>query len=220
MKGKILSALKAAHADFSAQTYDVVATNLANTGLVTDENLQDIVSKSLNSLQATQAEADRRVSKLQKENQELKTKLEAKPEEKKEEETSPENKKEDGKEPDVWEQRFNKLAELVEKQNQSIEGLYKEKQTSSRKTGYEALFTDVKDDKIKANKLAAFDRLSFKDDEDYNAFLESEKEFISGFVQSQATESLKGGRAFQGQSTGGVKPDEKLLDSVVDSFKI
>ena len=197
-KSKIAEALKEAHADFNAQTYDVVATNLANTGLVTDENLNDIVSKSKTSLQATQAENDRRASKLSKEIDKLKSQLEQKQEPK--DEKPKDEPKADGKEPDVWEQRFNKLAELVEKQNSSIEGLYKEKQQTSRRSQYESIYKDVKDEKFKANQLAKFDRMNFKDDEDFNSFLETETNDVKDFNQSQANENLKGNPPMSGFS--------------------
>ena len=211
-KSKIAEALKEAHADFNAQTYDVVATNLANTGLVTDENLNDIVSKSKTSLQATQAENDRRASKLSKEVEKLKSQLEQKQEPK--DEKPKDEPKADGKEPDVWEQRFNKLAELVEKQNSSIEGLYKEKQQTSRRSQYESIYKDVKDEKFKANQLAKFDRMNFKDDDDFNSFIETEANDVKDFNQSQANENLKGNPPMSGIN-GKSKPSESEIKEVM-----
>ena len=215
-KSKIAEALKEAHADFNAQTYDVVATNLANTGLVTDENLNDIVSKSKTSLQATQAENDRRASKLSKEVEKLKSQLEQKQEPK--DEKPKDEPKADGKEPDVWEQRFNKLAELVERQNSSIEGLYKEKQQTSRRSQYESIYKDVKDEKFKANQLAKFDRMTFKDDEDFNSFLETETNDVKDFNQSQANENLKGNPPMSGFG-GKAKPSEAEVNEIVGNMK-
>ena len=215
-KSKIAEALKEAHADFNAQTYDVVATNLANTGLVTDENLNDIVSKSKTSLQATQAENDRRASKLSKEVEKLKSQLEQKQEPK--DEKPKDEPKADGKEPDVWEQRFNKLAELVERQNSSIEGLYKEKQQTSRRSQYESIYKDVKDEKFKANQLAKFDRMNFKDEDDFNSFLETETNDVKDFNQSQANENLKGNPPMNGIG-GKAKPSEAEVNEIVDNMK-
>lgn len=215
-KSKIAEALKEAHADFNAQTYDVVATNLANTGLVTDENLNDIVSKSKTSLQATQAENDRRASKLSKEVEKLKSQLEQKQEPK--DEKPKDEPKADGKEPDVWEQRFNKLAELVEKQNSSIEGLYKEKQQTSRRSQYESIYKDVKDEKFKANQLAKFDRMTFKDEDDFNSFIETETTDVKDFNQSKANENLKGNRPMSGID-GKAKPSEAEVKEIVDNMK-
>ena len=211
-KSKIAEALKEAHADFNAQTYDVVATNLANTGLVTDDNLQDIVSKSKTSLQATQAENDRRASKLSKEIDKLKSQLEQKqePNEKPGEPKADEKKAEGNPEVDSLKQMLSEL-------KGSIEGLYKERQQTSRRSQYESIYKDVKDEKFKANQLAKFDRMNFKDDDDFNSFLETETNDVKDFNQSQANEAMGSNPPMQGFS-GKAKPSEAEINAIVDGM--
>ncbi|WP_018629195.1 hypothetical protein [Niabella aurantiaca] len=123
---------------------------------------------------------------------------------------APDPKPNPGEEAPAW------FKDYAAKNDQRFDSLLKEKQTNTRKSGYEALFADVKDDKMKANKLEHFDRLAFKDDEDYNSFIEKEKEYLTQHNQ----EVLKTGGLMKGsQPTSGKVPDAEL-DAVVDTFKI
>lgn len=102
-----------------------------------------------------------------------------------------------------------------------VQALKSDKVITTRKSQYESILKDVKDEKMKANKLAAFDRYTFKDDEDYNSFIESEKQFLSDFTQQQAAESLKTGRPMVSQQSSGKMSDidsktlaKKLVKSI------
>lgn len=194
MKEKILKMLKDLHKDFNTQTYDVVATMLANTGLVTDENLEDIATKSLVPLQAAQAEADRRVSKIQKENQELKAKLEAQNTEagkgaKSETSTDTEEGEND---------KLKGLYDLINTLNTKVDGLQQDKVKSSRRERYEDLYKDLKNDKLKQAQMAKFDRMAFEDDADFETFLSGEKETAPELMQIEADRSLAGDRPIAG----------------------
>lgn len=70
---EIIAALTGAYKDtYSAQAINATAETLAATGMVTEDNLQAIVTGAGNSLKTFQQEMDRRVNSLQTENAQLK----------------------------------------------------------------------------------------------------------------------------------------------------
>lgn len=189
MKEKIIAAIKAKWpaVNLRKKRIDEIAARLESK--ITDENDIDAKLDDYNSVFsfADIAKQDDALAEAER-----KAKL-PKPEQKAEpeiEETKPED------DTPVWAKALM----------QDIQTLKAEKVTNSRKSQYEALFKDVKNEKFKANELSKFDRLSFKDDEDFNAYMESQKEFVNDFNQSQVNESLKGSPSIIGgtQSTEGV----------------
>lgn len=74
------------------------------------------------------------------------------------------------------------LTETVSTLTGTIKGMQKERTAKTRRQQYEELFEGV-DEKVKNRYLRNFDRLSFKDDNDFNEWLEE--------MTSQVTEELK-----------------------------
>ena len=180
------------------------ATKIAKTA--TEETLAQLVEDIEPELQIWQSVLDnhrKEISDLRKQIKPVETKKEKPKQESKEDE--PEPKKDDTPE---WAKSL--MAE--------VQGLKTEKVQNSRKSIYEGLFKDVKDEKFKANQLSKFDRLSFKDDEDFNSFIESETSDIKHFNQSQANEAMGSNPPMQGFS-GKSKPSEAEVNEIVDNMK-
>ena len=95
-----------------------------------------------------------------------------------------------------------------------VQGLKADKLQTSRRSQYESIYKDVKDEKFKANQLAKFDRMTFKDEDDFNSFIETETTDIKDFNQSQANENLKGNPPMSGIN-GKSKPSESEIKEVM-----
>ena len=95
-----------------------------------------------------------------------------------------------------------------------VQGLKADKLMTSRRSQYESIYKDVKDEKFKANQLAKFDRMNFKDDDDFNSFIETEANDVKDFNQSQANENLKGNPPMSGIN-GKSKPSESEIKEVM-----
>ncbi|MCF3107317.1 hypothetical protein LL912_00860 [Niabella sp. CC-SYL272] len=221
LKDKILAALKTKYKDLglSAKILEGFATRLAKT-VTEEEKISEAVDDVEPELQTLQSVIDanrKKVSDLEKDIAALKG-VKAEP-------VPGADPNPSDPQPDPKPKASDETPAWAKALMDSVAALQTERVTTSRRAGYEALFADVKDDDnqakdMKANKLAGFDRISFKDDEDYNSFLEAEKEFLTKFNQDRDTESLKGGRPPVATTATKGKPDETMLDTVVDDFKI
>jgi len=207
MKEKIIAAIKAKFPALNLRKtrLDAIAAKLE--AKVKDETEIDAAVTDFDSLFpfADIAKQDDKIAEL-----ENKLKAPSKPDPKPEPAPTP---KEETKTDDPVLAMLQEIRNEQQAQKAELQGLKTEKVTGTRKSGYEALFTDVKDDKMKANKLAQFDRLSFKDDEDYNSFITSEKEYLDGL----ASESLKSGPTALGVSNTG-QPNKELVDKIVENI--
>lgn len=175
------------------------ATKIAKTA--TDETLAQLVEDIEPELQIWQSVLDnhrKEISDLKKQVKPAEAKKEVKP---KEAVTEPETPKDETPE---W------AKALISE----VQGLKAEKLQTSRRSQYESIYKDVKDEKFKANQLAKFDRMNFKDDEDFNSFLETETNDVKDFNQSQANENLKGNPPMSGIN-GKSKPSESEIKEVM-----
>ena len=179
------------------------ATKIAKTA--TDETLAQLVEDIEPELQIWQSVLDshrKEISDLKKQVKPAETKKEMKP---KEAVTEPETPKDEAPE---W------AKALISE----VQGLKADKLMTSRRSQYESIYKDVKDEKFKANQLAKFDRMNFKDDDDFNSFIETETNDVKDFNQSQANENLKGNPPMSGID-GKAKPSEAEVKEIVDNMK-
>lgn len=67
---------------------------------------------------------------------------------------------------------------------EQLNGILTEKQGNQRKAKFEALFEGASD-KLKERYLRNYDRLSFKDDDDFNGWLDTQKPFIESDIKDE-----------------------------------
>lgn len=178
------------------------ATKIAKTA--TEETLPQLVEDIEPELQIWQSVLDnhrKEISDLKKQVKPAEAKKEVKPKEVQE----PEPPKDEAPE---W------AKALISE----VQGLKADKLQTSRRSQYESIYKDVKDEKFKANQLAKFDRMNFKDDDDFNSFIETETTDVKDFNQSQANENLKGNPPMSGIG-GKAKPSEAEVNEIVDNMK-
>lgn len=76
----------------------------------------------------------------------------------------------------------------MEKENKTmreqLNGILTKEQGSQRKAKFEALFNEASD-KLKERYLRNYDRLSFKDDDDFNGWLDTQKPFIESDIKEE-----------------------------------
>jgi len=214
MKEKILESLKTKykHLGLGQKVLEGFATRLAKT-ITEEDQIEKAVDDVEPELQTWQSLIDshrREISELKRVIDSLKPKggevSEAKPEATPEKPSNDESK-------DVG------VPSWAEALMNEIKSLKQDKIINSRKAAYESLFKEVKDERIKQRELANFDRLQFKDDEDFNSFLEAQKEFVKELVQAQAAEELKSPRPFMSQPSTG-KVSEKEVEAIVENLPI
>ena len=112
---------------------------------------------------------------------------------KKKEETPPKAPKvststetEQGAEP---EDKFEKLLKVIEAQNAKIDSLVNKDVTASRRQTYSAMLKDLPE-AIQKTKLKDFDRMSFKDQDDYDTFVQEAEADIPVIKQAIANSDL------------------------------
>jgi len=97
---------------------------------------------------------------------------------------------------------------------QGLQAIQAEKVGNTRRDQY-AKTLEGTSDAFKAKALKDFDRMSFKDDEDFNSYLTDATEDAKGFIQEEANNNLGGDRP-----TGGfVKSDPKGEKEVSPAMK-
>lgn len=83
----------------------------------------------------------------------------------------------------------------MQKENQEmraqLDGILTEKRGSQRKSRFEALFEGASD-KLKERYLRNYDRLSFKDDDDFNGWLDTQKPFIESDIKEEKASGAAG----------------------------
>lgn len=161
MTEKIIEQLKTKYKTlgFSDQVFQSLAETLA--GSVTDESqIETAIAGVENLLKSIQSQEDKRVSEALKKKAE--SKKDAQPEE-------PKGKEEGGKN-----DQTQSLLKAIEELKQEVHSIKTEKTVESRKQTLEKVLEgSVPAFKTTAMKL--FDRMKFKDEEDFNSFLEEVK---------------------------------------------
>ena len=93
---------------------------------------------------------------------------------------------EEGAEP---EDKFEKLLKVIEAQNEKIDSLVNKDVTASRRQTYSAMLKDLPE-AIQKTKLKDFDRMSFKDQDDYDTFVQEAEADIPVIKQAIANSDL------------------------------
>jgi hypothetical protein len=113
------------------------------------------------------------------------------------------------------------IMEKLEKQDLVIANFGKEKVTTTRREQY-AKALEGTSDAFKNKSLKDFDRMNFKDDEDFTSYLTDATEDAKGFIQEDANNGLGGDRpgGSKGGDTKKGEASQAELDAAFPNFKI
>lgn len=110
------------------------------------------------------------------------------------------------------------LMAKIDKQDQAIAAIGQEKVATTRREQY-AKTLEGTSDVFKTKALKDFDRMAFKDDEDFTSYLTDAAEDAKGFIQDEANQGLGGDRPVGsvGAPVGGKKEASAAeVEAVVD----
>lgn len=175
MKQKLIALLKTSFASkgFNAKELDSLADLIISQNVLTDESTDEDLSTAVTAAKPTadfvQSVASRQVSDVKK----------PKPEDPKPTEPAEPAKAPEGETPEQKTLRL--ILEKMEKQDALLAAIQGEKVVNTRRSQYEKALEGT-NDKYKAKALKDFDRLTFKDDEDFTSWIESESEVAKDFV--------------------------------------
>lgn len=184
MKEKLLAALKAKYKSlgFSDKAINGVLGYLEKT--VTEEDkIDEAVDGVEDLLKAFQAEVDSRVSKAV---ETAKAKPAGDPQKKEGDDPKQDNPANPPADTPEW---AKGLLTTVQTLTQEINTLKSGKTADTRKSQLEEALKDSSD-AFKNTTLKAFGRMQFKDDEEFNAYLEEVKTDSADFVQTEANNGL------------------------------
>lgn len=217
MKTKILQALKTKYSNlgFGDKAFDGVADHLSKT--ITEETQIDTaVAEVENLLKAFQGDTDKvrgEKANLQKQLDELKAKHEG---------GNPtptqDPKKKDDEEVPAWAKAILEESRGLKEQVQQLSG---SRISEQRLAIFEQSINGLSE-KNKANELATFKRIvsTFKDDDDFNSFLEEKKVVFAELQQEEANNGLsRTGRPGGGASAPTGEATEKEINDVVGGIK-
>lgn len=187
MKDKILAALKTKYSNlgFSEKAFGGVAEFLATT-ITEEDKIETGITWVENLLKAFQSDAD----KLRTENANLKKQLE-----KKADPPKPDPKPEQKTDTEVPEWA-KALVDANKSLREELDQFKAGKTAEDRKS---ILEKELGTSKLKDSVLKAYSRMAFKDDEDFNAYLEEIKESVKAEVK---TETEEGFSAFPKPTSG------------------
>jgi len=180
MKEKVLQTLrpKVASLGFTKEELESVVESISGTLQedATDEQINAQVDAVIPYLKLSQSAVTRIVNAKKKE--------ETPPKAPKASTTTKEA--EEGAEP---EDKFDKLLKVIEAQNAKIDSLVNKDVTASRRQTYAAMLKDLPE-AIQKTKLKDFDRMSFKDQDDYDTFVQEAEADIPVIKQAIANSDL------------------------------
>lgn len=204
----ILKALKTKFPGVDAKILERIAKKKAET-TTKEEEVQTVVD-GVTFQSILESEGDRRAVEAQKtavSNYEKKYKLkDGKPTE------TPEPPKPNTNEPPqggAWEQvteKLNKLEQANNELQQRLNGFETEKLGNQRKVKFEALFEGASE-KLKERYMRNYDRLSFKDDDDFNGWLDTQKPFIDEDIKTEKAAGAAGTPPLGGRRKAGDQAD-------------
>ena len=184
---EILKALKTKFPGVDAKILERIAKKKAETTTKEEEVKTVVDGVTIQSI--LESEGDRRADEAQKTavtNYEKKYKLkDGKPTD----EPAPKNTPSPTDQPTGGEDsEVMKMLKKIEADNEQLRnelnGFKTEKLGNQRKQQFEALFEGASD-KLKERYMRNYDRLSFKDDEDFNGWLDSQKPFIEDDIKTE-----------------------------------
>lgn len=183
----ILKALKTKFPGVDAKILERIAKKKAET--TTKEEEVKTVVDGVTFQSILESEGDRRADEAQKTavtNYEKKYKLkDGKPTDEPAPKTTPSqtNQPTGGEDSEVMKMLKEIKADNEQLRNE-LNGFKSEKLGNQRKQQFEALFEGASD-KLKERYMRNYDRLSFKDDEDFNGWLDSQKPFIEDDIKTE-----------------------------------
>ena len=180
----ILKALKTKFPGVDAKILERIAKKKAET--TTKEEEVKTVVDGVTFQSILESEGDRRADEAQKTavtNYEKKYKLkDGKPTDEPAPKTTP-NQPTGGEDSEVMKMLKEIKADNEQLRNE-LNGFKSEKLGNQRKQQFEALFEEASD-KLKERYMRNYDRLSFKDDEDFNGWLDTQKPFIDEDIKTE-----------------------------------
>jgi hypothetical protein len=223
LKIKTAARLKALFAGvaLSKKTIDLIGDQLAKAGL-TDESTDEEIDGKLNERNALYSFEDQ---KKFDDYQAGKAKKEAD-----DKEAARLKAIQDGKPAPVevdpnesaTEKALRLIMEKLEKQDAAIAAFGTEKVTNTRREQY-AKTLEGTSDAFKAKALKDFDRMSFKNDEDFTSYLTDAAEDAKGFIQDEANSGLGGDRpSGSGAAANTTKGEasQAEIDAAFKNFKL
>lgn len=183
MKEKILQALKTKYSNlgFSEKAFGGVAEYLATT-ITEEDKIETGISGVENLLKAFQSDAD----KIRTENANLKKQLDKFKTTPKEEGKDDPKEKADNKEVPEW---AKGLLESNKQLAEKLAAIESGKAADNRRAQLESQIEKASEG-FKKNVLKNFSRMQFKDDDDFNSYLEEVKADSEADVKEQETESF------------------------------
>lgn len=183
----ILKALKTKFPGVDAKILERIAKKKAET--TTKEEEVKTVVDGVTFQSILESEGDRRADEAQKTavtNYEKKYKLkDGKPTDEPAPKTTPSpTNQPTGEEDSEVMKMLKEIKEDNEQLRNELNGFKSEKLGNQRKQQFEALFEGASD-KLKERYMRNYDRLSFKDDEDFNGWLDSQKPFIEDDIKTE-----------------------------------
>lgn len=197
MKTKVLQALKpkVASLGFTKEELEGVATQLAENIQedATEEQIAEKVDSVIPYLKLSQSAVTRIVNAKKKDEKQPKA-----PEVSKTTET------EEGADP---EDKFDKLLKVIEAQNAKIDALINKDVTETRRSLYASKLKELPEVEQKS-RLRLFDRMTFKDNDDFEQFIseteEETAELVKEFSKREVSamgKPLRGGKGSDKQAT-------------------
>lgn len=198
MKTKVLQALKpkVASLGFTKEELEGVATQLAGNIQedATEEQITEQVDSVIPYLKLSQSAVTRIVN--------AKKKDETPPKAPDVSKTTKET--EEGAEP---EDKFEKLMQVIEAQNNKIDALINKDQTATRRSVFASKIKELPEIEQRS-KLRLFDRMNFKDNDDFEQFIseteEETAELVKEFSEREVSamgKPLRGGKGSDKQAT-------------------
>lgn len=197
MKTKVLQALKpkVASLGFTKEELEGVATQLAGNIQedATEEQITEQVDSVIPYLKLSQSAVTRIVNAKKKEETQPKAPIVSTPTE-----------TEKGAEP---EDKFEKLMQVIEAQNNKIDALINKDQTATRRAVFASKLKELPEIEQRS-KLRLFDRMNFKDNDDFEQFIseteEETAELVKEFSEREVSamgKPLRGGKGSDKQAT-------------------
>ena len=107
---------------------------------------------------------------------------------------------------DEVKQMFAKMEQENKTMREQLNGILQEKQSNQRKAKFEALFEGASD-KLKERYMRNYDRLTFKDDEDFNGWLDTQKPFVENDIKEEKASGAAGTPPLGGKRKPGEQAD-------------
>lgn len=206
MYEKILAGLKTKFAGVDPKILERIAKKKAETTTTEDEVKTVVDGVTFQSI--IESEGDRRANEAQTtaiSNYEKKYKLKDGKTIDQPEPPKP-NEPPTGGASDEVKQMFAKMEQENKAMREQLNGILQEKYGNQRKAKFEALFEGASD-KLKERYMRNYDRLTFKDDEDFNGWLDTQKPFVENDIKEEKASGAAGTPPLGGKRKPGEQAD-------------